>query len=246
MAMPRERILEPFEERSVVDPAERSGVRWSGVFSGLLVGTGVVLLLAVLGVAIGLPALPDLSATSADDALRPGMGVGVWVALSLLIAFFVAGLVSTRAANHPVRAGATIQGMVVWVLGVLAILGLLVSGINAGATDTFRGLGLLGRAPMVSNPTAVTGGSTDEATRVLTELRERLASIRDDPARLATEVRTFFEQYPERPRPPMAEAAEAVQRRVRIGSWTVLCALLITLLVTIGGAALGTPNPDRW
>ena len=227
--MPRERFIERAEERAVISTGTRPVVGWSGVFAGLVVGAGVVGLLTVLGVAVGIM-LPDGRMAGGEGGARLGIGTGVWAALSLLVGFFVGGLVSTRATNHTDRGGAVIQGTLVWILGVVTVVG---------------ALALLTRGAIVSSLATATGTSTDETARALDDLRARIAPLRDDPARVAAEVQAFFDQLAERPK-PQDPAAGAAQRQARLTSWITFGALLLTLLVCVGGALSGTPGLDDW
>ena len=233
-AMPSGRFMERVEERTAIGASTRPVVAWSGVLAGLVVAAGVVLLLTVLGVAVGITVLPDPRTL--------GIGAAVWAALSLLAGFFVGSLVSARATNQPDRAGAVIQGMLIWSLGVAMVVVLVMSGISASVTDLFQGLGLLTRGALVST----TGASTDEASRALDDLRARIAPLRDDPARVAAEVQAFFEQLAERAKPQNPGDGGPGQRQARFASWIALGALLLALLVSIGGALSGTPNLDDW
>ena len=238
-AMPRERFRERVEERTVVTVPAGPVVRWSGVLAGLSVSAGALLLLSVLGVAFGIAALPEGQIAGGDASARPGTAAAVWAALSLLAGFFVAGLVSARATNHPDRGGAMIQGMLVWVLGIAIVVGVVMSGVGATIARLVPGLGLLTRGAIVSGVATTTGTSNDDAARALDDLRARIAPIRDDPARVGAEVQTFFDQLAERPKP---QDAGAVLRPARLISWIVLGALLLTLLVSVGGALSGTPD----
>ena len=242
--MPSGRFTERVEERTIVNMGTRAVVSWGGVLAGLFVAAGVVLLLTVLGVAVGIAVLPDARAAGAEGTARLGIGAGVWAALSLLVGFFVGGLVSARATNHPDRAGAVIQGTLVWGLGIASVVVLVMSGISASVTDLFQGLGLLTRGALVSSVATATGASTDEASRALDDLRARIAPLRDDPARVATEVHTFFAELAERAKPQDLNAT--APRPARFASWITLGALLLTLLVSIGGALTGTPDADEW
>jgi hypothetical protein len=247
-AMPRERIVDQIEERTVIDEPRGPLVGWGPVFGGFFVGAGVVLLLSVLGVAIGVTVLPDPRMVSPEGTARLGLGAAVWAAVSLLIGFFIGGWVAARGANHPDRAGAVIQGMLLWTLGIIAVVALVTSGISAGVSGLFHGLGLLTRGAIVSSFATATGTSTGEAARALDDLRARLAPIGDDPVRVAAEVKSFFAQSPERRAAESAPSADAaaVQRGTRIGSWITLGTLLITLFVSLAGALAGAPAPDRW
>ena len=228
--MPRERFIERAEERAVISTGTRPVVGWSGVFAGLVVGAGVVGLLSVLGVAVGITVLPDGRMAGGEGGARLGIGTGVWAALSLLVGFFVGGLVSTRATNHTDRGGAVIQGTLVWILGVVTVVALLA---------------LLTRGAIISGLATATGNSTDETARALDDLRARIAPLRDDPARVAAEVQAFFDQLAERAK-PQDPAVGAAQRQARLTSWIVFGALLLTLLVCVGGALSGTPSLDDW
>ena len=234
---PRERFIERAEERAVISTGTRPVVGWSGVFAGLVVGAGVVGLLSVLGAAVGITVLPDGRMAGGEGGARLGIGTGVWAALSLLVGFFVGGLVSTRATNHTDRGGAVIQGTLVWILGVVTVVALVMSGISA--------LALLTRGAIVSSLATATGTSTDETARALDDLRARIAPLRDDPARVAAEVHAFFDGLAERPK-PQDPAAGAAQRQARLTSWITFGALLLTLLVCVGGALSGTPGLDDW
>jgi hypothetical protein len=248
-AMPRGRIIDEIEERTVIEEPRGPLVGWGAVFGGLFVGAGVLLLLSVLGVAIGVTVLPDPRTVSPEGAARLGLGAAVWAAVSLLIGFFIGGWVAARGTNHPDRAGALIQGMLLWTLGIVAVVGLVTSGTSAGVSGLFHGLGLLTRGAIVSSLATATGTSPDEAARALDDLRARLAPIGDDPVRVAAEVKSFFARYPGRRGPesaPPSPDAAAVQRGTRIGSWITLGTLLVTLFVSLAGALAGTPDPDRW
>jgi hypothetical protein len=238
--MPRERFLERVEERTVVSVPAGPVVRWGGVLAGLFVSAGLVLLLSVLGVAFGIAAVPDSQLPGGDPTATPGTAAAVWAALSLLAGLFVAGHCATRATNHPDRAGAVIQGMLVWVLAIIIGAAVVMSGLGSHIAAVVPGLGFLARTAIVSGVATPTSASPDEAARALDDLRARLEPIRDDPARVAAEVQTFFDQLAERPRPQAAAAAE--KRPARLVSWIVLGALLLTLMVAVGGALSGTPE----
>jgi hypothetical protein len=239
--MPRERFTERVEERTVVTAATRPAVGWSGVLAGVVVGAGVVGLLSVLGVAVGITVVPE---GAAPGGARLGIGTAVWAALTVLVGFFVGGLVASRATNHPDRGGALIQGTLVWILGVLALVAFVMSGISAGVTGVVQGFGLLTRGAIVSGLATATGSSADETSRALDDLRARIAPLRDDPARVAAEVQAFFDQLAERPA-QRDLSMSAPQRQARVTSWIAFGALLLTLLVSVGGALSGVPRPEE-
>ena len=67
-------------------------VSWGGVFAGVLVAMGVSMLLASLGVAIGISAVNP----GVTEPVTVGIGAAIWGGLQLLLALFVGGMVATR------------------------------------------------------------------------------------------------------------------------------------------------------
>src|SRR5687768_14816875 len=95
--------------------AEGKKVSWGGIFGGVLVAVGVLVLLAALGMAIGISAAEP----GETDASTLGMGAGIWAALSLLAALFIGGMVSTRIGAISDRTTGFFEGVLVWVVSIL-------------------------------------------------------------------------------------------------------------------------------
>ena len=89
------RAVGVYETAPEVVPPVEPRVRWSGVMSGVILALGIVLLLTALGLAIGITAVGDPHAATAGKATGLGIGAGFWAALTLLVAYFLGGLVST-------------------------------------------------------------------------------------------------------------------------------------------------------
>lgn len=100
-------------------------VSWGGVWAGVLVALGVLLVLSTLGLAIG------FSADAREvDPQKIGTGAVLWSRISLLIALFLAGAAATRMSMVWDRPTALAQGALVWVSSV--IVGLLLSANGIG------------------------------------------------------------------------------------------------------------------
>jgi len=147
-------------------------------------------------------------------------------------------------------------------LGLSGLFGAL-SGLARGATtavaagggDLVQTLGLndpnqvmnkLDDPATASTLAAATGMSTEEARAALGDLRTRVQAVRDDPARVAAEVRDFLAQYAERAKQQALAAAAKAQRGAKIGSWITFGALVVGLGVSIAGAMGGVPSFRRW
>ena len=133
-------------------------VRWSGVTSGWVMALGTLLLLTTLGLAIGITALGDPRTADRDTASGLGLGTGLWGALTLLIASFLGGLVSTRVTDRPDRGGAVLHGALVWTLTSLMLVWLLSQGVSLGLSGLFGALSGLTRTATTAVTTAATQG----------------------------------------------------------------------------------------
>jgi hypothetical protein len=190
-------------------------------------------------------------------------------------------MVSTQVTDRPDRPGAVIHAVLVWVLFLLFIFWLMVSGISLGLSGVFGAMNTLVRGataavgigagaadsdlvqrlglddpnqlvarlddPRTASALATaTGMSTEEAQATLRDLRARIEPVKDDPARVATEVRTFLAQYSERAKQRALEAAATAQRGARVGAWLTFGVMVVTLAVAIAGAISGVPSLQRW
>jgi hypothetical protein len=255
-------------------------VRWGGVMSGLFVAIGTLMLLSALGLAIGITVLGDPRAATSETASGLGIGAGIWTFITLLVAYFLGSMISTQVTDRPDRTGAVIHGALVWVLFMLFLFWLMVSGISLGLTGLFgtvrtlaqgatalgigaaevggdltqrlglddpnQVLGKLDDPRTASTLATATGMSTEQAQAALSDLRSRVEAVKDDPARVAAEVRNFLAQYAERAKQQAMKAAATAQRGAAIGSWITFAVMLVTLVVAIVGAMSGMPSLQHW
>jgi hypothetical protein len=140
-------------------------VRWGGVTSGFVTALGLLLLLVVLGLAIGFTAIGDPRTGVPSSDL--GTGAGIWGALILLFAYFFGGMVSTRVTDRPDRGGAVIHGLLVWTLTSIFMIWLLAQGISFGVSNVFGALGGLTRTAATAAVTAATTGGGDTLANTL-------------------------------------------------------------------------------
>jgi hypothetical protein len=277
MAIVTDSTVETLDERTNILPPQGPRVRWAGVMSGLFVALGVIMLMGALGLAIGVTALGDPRAATGETASGLGIGAGVWAFITMLLALFLGGMVSTKVTDRPDRPGALIHGVLVWVLFSLFTVWMIASGISlglsglfgafsglargattavsAGGGDLVQTLGLndpdrviekLDDPATASTLAAATGMSTEEARAALGDLRARVQAVRDDPARVAAEVREFLAQYTERAKQQALVAAAKAQSGAKIGSWVTFGSMVVGLGVSIAGAMGGVPSLRRW
>lgn len=245
-------------------------VSWGGVFAGVLVAIGVSMLLASLGVAIGVSTV-DPGSTEPSTI---GIGAAIWGGLQLLIALFVGGMVATRVGAIIDRTTGFFEGVLVWVVSFMLMAYLAGNGIASVASGAFSMLGgatqTLGavvqgpggaanvdvsgtieemaerlRSPELVNEVAsITGLSVNETRNTLNDTATRVEANRDNPAQAAEEARRGVASLFDRARTSgaLAAQAEAVQPEAASTAWLTFAALLLSLGAAVAGAMLGRSN----
>ena len=168
------------DRHTEVSPPVGPRVRWGGVMSGFVVAMGTILLLTALGLAIGITTLGDPRAST--DYVEPGLGIGasLWGAITLLLACFLGGMVSTRVTDRPDRGGAFIHGTLVWTLVSVFLLWLVGQGISFGLSNLFSALGGLTKTATTA-VTSVVSGDDDLAQRLGLDNPSQIMNRLDDP-----------------------------------------------------------------
>lgn len=117
--------IEVARDRELV--MEQTGFRlsWGAVFAGFITATMTQIVLSLLGVAVG------LSAWELGDSARDlGVGIGIWMLISALLAYFVGGMITGRMAGVLTRGDGAIHGVLMW--GVSTLVNLWLLGTVAG------------------------------------------------------------------------------------------------------------------
>ena len=182
MAIVTDRVEETLDDRTNILPPQGPRVRWGGVMSGLFIAIGVLMVMGALGLAIGVTALGDPREVTGDTASGLGIGAGVWAFITLLIALFLGGLVSTKVTDRPDRPGAVMHGALVWVLFFLFTIWMIGSGISLGLSGLFGAMSELARGAT----TAVAAGGGDLVQTLGLQEPNRVIEKLDDPATAST------------------------------------------------------------
>lgn len=154
-------------------------VRWGSVTSGLVMALGIILLLMVLGLAIGVTAIGDPRTGVPTGEL--GRSAGIWGGVTLLLAYFLGGMISTRVTDRPDRGGAVMHGMLVWTLTSVFLIWLLGQGISFGLSNLFGALGGITRTVATAALTAATTGGDTLANTLGLNNSAQLIEKLDDP-----------------------------------------------------------------
>jgi hypothetical protein len=254
MALPEERLRFGAVERTVASlrALPGAGVSWGGVWSGFLIGLGALLLLSMLGLAVG------ISAVDVGPGEGPGRGLGVgaalWGGLSLLISLFIGGMVAARTSLLVERGPAVLQGALVWVLATLGLIYLAASGVSLGAGALFGVLGgvtsSLG-AVVGTSASGLSGLASGDVDQILARLGDpgtaaTVAAARNDPPRAIAEAREGLRTLVARAGEQAAQAAAAAKPYATTTSWVALGTMILSLLAAVGGALTGRSRTAAW
>jgi hypothetical protein len=134
-----------FDIEADIQPASnlfRDRLRWGPIIGGLATAMTSMLILSLLGLAIGLTTVNagDAAATgSAPD--NTGTMAAIWGAISAIISFFLGGFVAGRTASVFSRGWGSMNGAMVFLIGVPIMLWLASQGMGAlmGAFSGYAG-----------------------------------------------------------------------------------------------------------
>ncbi len=125
----------------------RTRISWGAILAGAAVAMAIYVLLISLGVAVGLSVSDDMSSRTF------GTSAGVWGFISLLIALFAGGWVTTQVTVGESRAEAMLYGVVLWATTSVLLFWLTANGVRAG----------LDTATAVQNMTGSNAAAVDTA-----------------------------------------------------------------------------------
>lgn len=247
--------------------ADGMKVSWGGIWGGVLVAVGLLLLLTALGLAIGVSAVQP----GETEGATLGTGAAIWAGVSLLLALFVGGMVATRIGAITDRATGFFEGALVWVVSILLMVYFAGSGIGMLAGGAFKLVGgatqAIGSAvqgqggganvdlsggvdqtaarlkdPKTAQQIAsATGMPVSEVQATLGATAQRVEANRDNPTQAAAEAKQGMAQLMEQARSSGAleQKAEEMQPAASKAAWITFGALLLSLLAAVFGAMTG-------
>ena len=166
-----------FEQWSVGSPR----IKWGAVFAGWVVGLALQMVLMLLGLGFGAWAI-DFRENNPAEGLPTG--AAIWTGVSMLIAAFTGGYVTSRLSGISTRRDGLYHGIVVWGVNWLIFAWLTTTAMAAmigGVFSTFGstlqavGQGVSGVASTAANKL---GDKLEQISWSPQELRKQIESIR--------------------------------------------------------------------
>lgn len=231
---------------------------WSAVLAGVAIAVSVQLVLMMLGVASGVA----LASLTVGETLS--YGALMWASVSMLIAAFVGAYVAGRMSGLRRKIDGVLHGVICWAVSILLALilatttgGSLISGlvsnvIQGGIVIAPSGANVASMLNRQLDPNMesaslrvlqeyILSGRRDQAIDYLTSSmnvqRERAAGIVDQALILSGSAQQAS---------PEARSAEArLIKNYHTASWTTFVAMLLAVLLSCLGGALGTLGSQR-
>ena len=213
---------------NVVTPTDR--VRWASVLAGLFTAMAALIVLTVLGIAIGLEAYD-----AGDPGRNFGIGTGIYSIISGLIAFFLGGFMAARTAAVGGRSNGVLNGALVWIVTIVLIVNFLGAGIGTLLGTTANVVGDAAGAVVNAVPEAI-----DEAGEAAESIGADTTAVQatavDAGQAIATQAADTAQQIQEVVSPQNIEQASEVGADV---AWMVLLALGLSALAAVLGGIFG-------
>jgi len=212
-------------------PVSNDRVRWGAILAGLFAALTTLVVLSVLGLAIG------LSSYDAGDPLGNfGMGAGIWGIISALLAFLIGGWVAASTAGARGRNNGLLNGSMVWVVAIPLILYLLGSGLGSlvnTASVAATGVSAVAPAAAAAAPAAGTAAAQTPGAQATAETAGQGAvdAVQATASALGDQVNP--------------QNAERVATAAGKTAWSTLAALLVGLIASALGGWLGA-RPVRY
>lgn len=125
-------------------------VSWGAIFGGVVMAVAVQLLLALLGIGIGLTTIdPQQGAAGTPSASDFSIGAGIWWTVSNLVALFIGGFVAARLAGVVQGRDGMLHGLITWGFSLILTFFLLTSAMGSilgGAFNALQGVSQGARA----------------------------------------------------------------------------------------------------
>jgi len=207
-------------------------VRWGSIIAGLFAALTALVVISVLGLAIG------LGNYDAGDPLRNfGVGAGIWGAVTALIAFFIGGWLAAGTAGVRGRSNGMLNGAMVWVVAIPLLLYMLGSGIgslaNTAGSVAATGIAAVAPAAAAAAPAAGTAAANQP---------EAAATAQTAGQGVATAAQATVSAIGSQINPQNSERAANAAGNT---AWGTLIALLVGLIASALGGLVGT-RPVRY
>lgn len=213
-------------------PALLKRVSWGAIFAGTVIAMGLLILLGMLGTAIGFRAI-DPQQSGAFDGV--GIGAGIWWIVTSIIALAVGGYVASHLSGIPEKRSASLHGASVW--GVITLLMLWFAAGAAGSAINTATSAVTGAAQAASTATNTAASAVLRPGGVSQEQAEN--QIEGAVETMRDEIEQVDQQQL---RQDAGVVAENALDGLSSASWYAFFASLLSLVAAVIAAGAGAPH----
>jgi hypothetical protein len=204
-------------------------ISWGAVFAGLFVSLLCMIILNMLGIAIGAGAIDPLH--QANPFQGVGIGAAVWFLASIIISVFIGGWVAGRVAGMPRTPEGLIHGIVAYSTFIVVMFLTLTSATGS----------------IVSGAGSVFGKTLSSSSTARTELNRAIEGItrsynqpnQANNQNQANDQNANNQNYRSQSRVSADQAAHAVS----VAAWWMFIGLILGGVAAAIGGKLGEPKP---
>lgn len=224
--MPSERT--PVRTAAIYAAYDRPFARisWGAVFAGAIIALATQIVLALIGMAIGLATLnPASGNTPSGTAL--GTGAAIWLVVSSLISLFIGGYIAARLAG---RFNGWLHGLITW--GTLTLLTMMLLTTAAGQ--------LIGVASGLTNFAI---SNSDKTSQLPPALQQPIEQFKDQAGQTADQAAAQAQSTD--PQTREAKARDAGQKAAKggaVGTGAAAFAMILGAIAAGFGGRTGERN----
>ncbi|CAN5651256.1 hypothetical protein BH10CHL1_BH10CHL1_26610 [soil metagenome] len=222
-------VVDTYQSPSSVSgsgPVTGDRVRWGAILAGLFAALTTLVVMSVLGLAIG------LSSYDAGDPLGNfGLGAGIWGIISALLAFLIGGWVAASTAGARGRGNGILNGSMVWVVAIPLILYMLGSGLGSllGTAGNVAATGVSAVAPAAAAAAPAAGTAAAQTPGAQATVQEAGQGAVDA-------VQATASALGDQVNPQNAERVASAAGKT---AWGTLAGLVVGLIASAIGGLLG-------
>jgi len=211
------------------DTVWSSRIQWGAIIAGAIAGFGVVILMSLLGAALGITAgtigahaTDNANAETAGKAATAfGIGTAIWMILTAAAVGLVGGWVLNQTARRDRAYSSVIFAGLSWAAGNCALLTLTVLGMAGGMTAIGAG-----------------AGSTAAAVSQRPEVQRMLPGAQRNDMQSNNQDRSRQTPMTDEEKAAAADAAKKAATTATVATWVTLISQLIALAATIIAASM--------
>jgi hypothetical protein len=160
-----------------------SRVSWGSVFAGAAVAGASIILLSLLGVAIGAGGL-HFTHTTASEMAGYGRGAGIWTAVNLILSMGFGAYVAARLSGTHSHLDAELHGITVWAIAVLGMTVLFAQAVGS-VIGTVASTAGTAASSAVGSAGSLAGGLTQQISpKGLVDQLEQTLTSSGDPTQM--------------------------------------------------------------